>query len=109
MIILDQTSLVRSLLTANASLLDAKDAVRCIIQESTKYFDLLIVIEQDGRTSLHVAASSGGLDVIRYLIDQKADVNAKDAMGWTPLMIAGTNFDYNHLELTKSYSSQRRA
>lgn len=25
----------------------------------------------------------------RFLLDQKADVNAKDTMGWTPLMIAG--------------------
>jgi ankyrin repeat protein len=44
---------------------------------------------QDGRTPLHVAASSGGIDTTRFLLDQKADVNAKDSMGWTPLMIAG--------------------
>jgi Ankyrin repeats (3 copies) len=65
----DQLSLARSLLGADPSLLNGRDA--------------------DGRTSLHVAASSGALDVTRYLIDQMADVNAKDAMGWTPMMVAG--------------------
>jgi len=64
----NQTSLVRSLLTANSTLLNAQDS--------------------DGRTPLHVATSSGGIDVTRFLLDQKADVNAKDSMGWTPLMIA---------------------
>ncbi|KAF8307882.1 putative proteolysis and peptidolysis-related protein [Clavulina sp. PMI_390] len=67
----NQASLVRSLLTANASLLNAKDA--------------------DGRTPLHTAASTGSLDSTRYLLDQKADVNARDEMGWTPLMIAAAN------------------
>lgn len=65
----DQLSLTRSLLGADLSLLNARDA--------------------DGRTSLHAASSSGALDVARYLIDQNADVNARDAMGWTPMMVAG--------------------
>jgi len=64
----NQTSLARSLLSANPALLNVKDP--------------------DGRTPLHVAASSGALDVTRYLLDQKAEVNAKDSMGWSALMIA---------------------
>ncbi|OBZ72411.1 26S proteasome non-ATPase regulatory subunit 10 [Grifola frondosa] len=36
-----------------------------------------------------LAASSGSVDIVRYLLDQKADVNIGDNGGWTPLHIAG--------------------
>jgi hypothetical protein len=45
-----------------------------------------------GRTALHVAASQGHTDVIRYLISAGADVNAVDCMGMSPLEIATSNF-----------------
>lgn len=44
----------------------------------------------DERTPLHWAASSGSLDVARYLIDQKADVDKPDGSGWTALHIASS-------------------
>lgn len=37
---------------------------------------------------MHWAASSGSVDIVRYLIDEKADVNRGDSGGWTPLHIA---------------------
>ncbi|KAJ3490854.1 hypothetical protein NLI96_g1136 [Meripilus lineatus] len=63
-----QTGLLRSLLSQDPSLRDSQDA--------------------DGRTALHWAASSGSLEIVRYLLDQKAQVDVPDQSGWTPLHIA---------------------
>ncbi|EJF64724.1 ankyrin, partial [Dichomitus squalens LYAD-421 SS1] len=51
---------------------------------------LVNAIDDDGRTPLHWAASSGSVDIVRFLIDQKADVNRGDSGGWTPLHIASS-------------------
>lgn len=37
-----------------------------------------------GRTALHGAASRGWNDVVQFLVDHKANLNAKDAKGMTP-------------------------
>jgi 26S proteasome non-ATPase regulatory subunit 10 len=65
----DQYALLRSLLVANPSIINSVDA--------------------DGRTALHWAASSGALDITRYLIDNGAEVDERDAGGWSALHIAG--------------------
>lgn len=44
---------------------------------------------KDGRTPLHWACTSGSLEIVRYLLDQKAEVDLQDHAGWTPLHIAG--------------------
>lgn len=44
---------------------------------------------QDGRQPLHWAASASNLAITQLLLSCKPDVDARDAMGWTPLMIAG--------------------
>ena len=41
-----------------------------------------------GSTALHGAAMTGSNLIVQYLIDQGADLNARNAIGWTPLMIA---------------------
>ena len=41
-----------------------------------------------GSTALHGAAMMGSNAIVRYLIDRGADVNARNAIGWTPLMIS---------------------
>ncbi|KAF9072583.1 ankyrin repeat-containing domain protein [Rhodocollybia butyracea] len=43
---------------------------------------------QDERTPLHWAASSGSLEIARYLIGQKAEVDKVDGSGWSALHIA---------------------
>lgn len=45
---------------------------------------------QDARTPLHWAASTGSIDIVRFLIDQQAEVEKSDGLGWTPLHIAGS-------------------
>jgi ankyrin repeat protein len=42
----------------------------------------------DGTTAIHGAVISNQPSILRYLIDQGADVNATNELGWTPLMIA---------------------
>ncbi|KAF8963143.1 ankyrin repeat-containing domain protein, partial [Flammula alnicola] len=32
--------------------------------------------------------SSGSIDIVRFLIDQKAEVDKADSSGWTPLHIS---------------------
>jgi len=43
------------------------------------------------KTPLHYAAEKGGLDILQLLLDHKADVNAPDEFGWTPLYYAEAN------------------
>ena len=42
----------------------------------------------DGSTALHGAAMMGSNLIVRYLIERGADVNARNTLGWTPLMVA---------------------
>ena len=42
----------------------------------------------DGCTALHGAAMMGSNLIAQYLVDQGADINARNELGWTPLMIA---------------------
>jgi ankyrin repeat protein len=67
--VVEQFSLVRTLLSTDRNLVNTSDA--------------------DGRTALHWAASSGALDIVRLLIDKGAEVNKQDASGWTALHISG--------------------
>lgn len=48
----------------------------------------------DGWTPLHYAAQKGHLDIVKYLIQKGAHVDAKEQMqgGWTPLLTAANNF-----------------
>jgi len=64
----NQLSLLRTLLAEDPKLVDAVDV--------------------DERSPLHWAASSGSIDIARFLIDQKAEVDKTDGSGWTPLHIA---------------------
>ena len=45
--------------------------------------------QQDGRTALHWAGSGSNLGVTQLLLSYSPDLEARDTMGWTPLMVAG--------------------
>lgn len=64
----------------------AKQGRLRIVQALVEKGISLKVINAFGQTPLHVAASTGQVETVRYLIGQKQlDVNAKDAHGSTPL------------------------
>lgn len=42
----------------------------------------------DGRTALHFAVTVGWTDMIRFLVENGADINARDRYGVTPMMVA---------------------
>lgn len=42
----------------------------------------------NGSTALHGAAMMGSNLIVRYLVERGADVNARNIVGWTPLMVA---------------------
>jgi ankyrin repeat protein len=42
----------------------------------------------NGNTALHLAAQHGSLDIIQYLIDEKADVNVQNDYDLIPLHFA---------------------
>ncbi|PIL35631.1 transporter [Ganoderma sinense ZZ0214-1] len=71
----------------NAALNKQFGLVRSLVSQDHK---LVEAVDDDGRTPLHWAASSGSVDIVRYLIDEKADVNLGDSGGWTPLHIASS-------------------
>ncbi|MBQ3948205.1 MAG: ankyrin repeat domain-containing protein, partial [Ruminococcus sp.] len=52
----------------------------------------------NGETALHFAAQCGDLEMVKWLIEQGLDVNAKDAHGRTSLLYAAIKGD---LELVK--------
>ncbi|KAK1926194.1 putative proteolysis and peptidolysis-related protein [Papiliotrema laurentii] len=63
-----QPGLVRSILSEDAKAINAKD--------------------DDGRTALHWAATTPSLSMTQLLLNYSPDIEAKDSMGWTALMVA---------------------
>lgn len=58
--------------------------------------DVNMMAENGGGTALHFAASKGRLSVVELLVDNKADLNARNNKGWTPLISASSG---GHLEI----------
>lgn len=49
----------------------------------------------DGSTALHGAVISGQPSIVQFLVDHGAKVDAKNKLGWTPLMVADGAFFAN--------------
>jgi uncharacterized protein len=52
-------------------------------------------VRWSGATALHGAVVSGQINIVKYLIDHGAQVDAKNRLGWTPLMLANGVFVSN--------------
>ena len=57
-------------------------------------------------TPLHYAANNGHLRIVEHLINQKADINALDRFGRTPLRFAIENEKFSVVEFLKSKGGQ---
>ena len=51
----------------------------------------------NGTTALDSAARFGDLEVVQVLLDHKADVNARDNSGWTPIL--SLSYGHRHLNI----------
>jgi ankyrin repeat protein len=58
-------------------------------------------VNDNGRTALYGAASSGGDAIIRFLVEQGAKVNVKDKFGMTPWNLASGVLSPNVLNSDK--------
>ena len=45
-------------------------------------------VDTNGYTALHGAAHRGSTDIVRFLVEKGANLNAVNALGWTPWIIA---------------------
>lgn len=97
-----QPGLIRSLLSDDAKLINSRDAV-CIVLHLIELLSVQVTdkIAQDGRTPLHWAASSSNLGVMQLLLENQPDLEARDSMGFTALMIAGESRILVATELSK--------
>jgi len=55
-------------------------------------------------TPIHYAAQRGHLSVVEYLVNQKADINARAKDDWTPLHYAAEN---GHLSVVEYLVNQK--
>ena len=60
--------------------------------------DIVDAIDEEGNTALHCASYRGRVEVISYLLDQGANINAKGDFGITPLFDA---CEKGHLEVVE--------
>lgn len=70
------------------------DQVRLLVESKANLNDRV-----DHQTALHVAAQTGKIDIVQYLIRKRADVNVQDLQGWTPLLCAAMDGYYHVCEL----------
>jgi len=67
------------------SILGQTGLLKVLVQQTPS---LANAVDDDGRTPLHWAASSGATDIVTFLIDNGAEVDRKDGAQWTALHIA---------------------
>jgi ankyrin repeat protein len=58
------------------------------INDMPKYPNALGDVRWTGSTALHGAVVSGQLGIVKYLVEHGAQIDAKNRLGWTPLMVA---------------------
>ncbi|XP_070562837.1 KN motif and ankyrin repeat domain-containing protein 1-like isoform X2 [Ptychodera flava] len=87
-----------------ASLAILKDEQQKVaIQKLFKMGNVNIRATQAGQTALMLAVSHGRLDMVKLLLESKADVNMQDEDGSTALMCAS---EHGHLEIVKLLLAQ---
>jgi glutaminase len=65
--------------------------------------------EYDRRTGLHLAASEGHLDAVKFFIEKNVDINPKDRWGGTPFADAKREGHKDVLELLRKHGGRKEA
>jgi ankyrin repeat protein len=82
-----------------AIMLGKTDQVTVLLKKSPT---LVSAREHDDATALHLAVSFQRANIVKFLLDNKADVNAKSKKGWTPLHFVALTGDKEIAELLLS-------
>ena len=69
-----------------------------ILRAKMKQLDRLLARDKDGKSLLHYACINNKIERARHMLEQGADVNAKDNHDWTPLHLACL---HGHLDIVK--------
>ena len=62
--------------------------VACVIFNSSKEFEVLKAVDENGNTPLHLACESGKKEIVEFLIASGANITAVNSRGEIPLHIA---------------------
>ncbi len=65
--------------------------------------------EYDKRTGIHLAASEGHLEAVKFFIEKNVDINPKDRWGGTPLADAKREGHTAVFELLKKHGGAEKA
>lgn len=72
-----------------------------LLDNLVKRFNFVVILQQPtnkGKTLVHEAAQNGQLAILRFLIEQRCDLNKKDADGNIPLHFAA---EFGHAEVVR--------
>lgn len=69
------------------------------IIEKMKVLDDLEQVDRDGRTLLINACFYNRINIVKFLISEKANINAKDKLGYTPLHAAAHEGNIEIIEI----------
>lgn len=59
-----------------------------LLKEIIRYGGDITLPMSDGTTALHIAVSEDNVEMVRFLVDQGADIDKPDIHGWTPRDLA---------------------
>ena len=62
-------------------------------------------VDELGRTKLHIAANNGAYHVLREMLSEGVDVNARDNNGWTALHFAAQSNHFETIDLLLEYKA----
>ena len=100
LIVHDDVAQIKALVGSgyNFNIFDASSRtplIAALLAEHKEISDLLLPVtrnlshaDRDKNQAIHIAAGNGYIDIVKKLIDRKVDINARDNLGNTPLVIA---------------------
>ncbi|KAE8677161.1 Potassium channel AKT1 [Hibiscus syriacus] len=76
-----------------------------LLKEIVQYRGDVTRPRHNGYTALHVAVCEGNIEIVKYLMDQGADIDKLDVHGWTPRDLAEQQ---GHEEIKTMFESEKK-
>ncbi|KAH8482264.1 hypothetical protein H0E87_029646 [Populus deltoides] len=77
-----------------------------LLEEIVQYGGDVTIPRDNGTTALHVAVSEDNTELVRFLLDQGADIDKPDGHGWTPRNLADQQ---GHEEIKLIFQTRKEA